>query len=73
MAGDVVVATDALGAGYGHATPEAEAAVALGPSLGLPIEGVYTGKALGRLLRVRTAGGYGDRPVVLLQTNGPRP
>jgi D-cysteine desulfhydrase len=70
---DLSVPTDALGAGYGHPTAEAEAAVALGPSLGVPIEGVYTGKALGRLLRVHAAGGYGDRPVLFLQTNGPRP
>ncbi len=72
-AGDFDVPADALGAGYGHATAEAEAAVALGPALGVPLEGVYTGKALGRLLRVQAVGGYGDRPVLFLQTNGPRP
>lgn len=72
-ADDVTVATDALGAGYGHGTPEGDAAVALGPSVGFPLEPVYTGKALGRLLRVHAAGGYGDAPVLFLQTNGPRP
>ncbi|MCW3016559.1 MAG: Pyridoxal-5-phosphate-dependent protein beta subunit [Solirubrobacterales bacterium] len=72
QAADIVIATDALGAGYGHATEEGLAAVALGPGLGLPIEPVYTGKALGRLLRVHAAGGYGERPVLFLQTNGPR-
>lgn len=69
----VCVPTDALGPGYGHPTAEGEAAVVLGRALGLPIESVYTGKALGRLLRVRDAGGYGEQPILFLQTNGPRP
>ncbi len=72
-AGDVIVQTDALGAGYGHATAESEAAVALGPALGLTLEDVYTGKALGRLLRVRAAGPDAGAPVLFLHTNGPRP
>lgn len=38
---DIVVASDALGAGYGHPTAEGDAAVALGPALGLTLEPVY--------------------------------
>jgi D-cysteine desulfhydrase len=71
---DVVVETDALGPGYGHATAEARAAVARGPELGLELEGVYTGKAFGRLLRVHAAGARdGGAPVLFVHTNGPRP
>jgi D-cysteine desulfhydrase len=73
QARDIVIATDALGRGYGHPTAESLEAVALGPAIGLALEGVYTGKALGRLLRVHAAGGYGGRPVLFLHTNGPRP
>jgi 1-aminocyclopropane-1-carboxylate deaminase/D-cysteine desulfhydrase-like pyridoxal-dependent ACC family enzyme len=50
------------------------AAVARGPELGLELEGVYTGKAFGRLLRVHAAGARdGGAPVLFVHTNGPRP
>ncbi|MCW2998575.1 MAG: hypothetical protein JWN65_2124 [Solirubrobacterales bacterium] len=67
------LATACCPAGHGHATGEALEAVAPAPSLALTIELGYTGKALGRLLPVHAAGGYGDGPVVFLHTNGPRP
>ncbi|MFA4928952.1 MAG: pyridoxal-phosphate dependent enzyme [Patulibacter sp.] len=70
---DLDVTTDWLGPGYGHATPEATAAQALAAAHdGPPLDPVYTGKATAALLATNAFGRFGDGPVVLLQTNGPR-
>lgn len=70
---DLDVTTGWLGAGYGHATPEATAAQRLASEHGdLPLDPVYTGKAAAALLALNAAGRFGAGPVVLLQTNGPR-
>ncbi|MBF6618912.1 MAG: pyridoxal-phosphate dependent enzyme [Patulibacter sp.] len=70
---DLDVTTDWLGPGYGHATPEAEAARALAAAHeGPPLDPVYAGKATAALLAMNAARRFGDGPVVLLQTNGPR-
>ena len=74
---DVRLVADALGEGYGHPTSEGRAAARRGrEAWGLELDPVYTAKAFGRLLRAHAAGAYGatpDRPVLFLDTNGPRP
>ena len=70
---EVILTRDALGPGYGHPTDEAEQAAEQGRAWGLELDPVYTAKAFGHLLRHHAAGGYGDRPVLFLDTNGPRP
>lgn len=70
---DLDVTTDWLGPGYGHATPEGDAAQARAAEHGgLPLDPVYTGKAMAALTAMNAAGRFGEGPVVLLQTNGPR-
>jgi D-cysteine desulfhydrase len=74
---DAHLTWDALGDGYGHATPEATAAAALAAERwGLQLDPVYTAKAFGHVLRpeARIAlGATPSRPVLFLDTNGPRP
>lgn len=70
---DLDVTTDWLGPGYGHATPEGDAARARAAEHGdLPLDPVYTGKAMAALIASNAAGRFGDGPVIMLQTNGPR-
>lgn len=58
-----------LGAGYGHATPEGEQALASARELaGLQLEPVYTAKALAGAMAQEC-----DGPVLFINTNGPRP
>lgn len=65
--------TEWLGEGYGHATPEGQAAAALARErLGLDLDPVYTAKAMAALLALRERGEL-DGPTIFLQTNGPRP
>lgn len=72
-ADDIDVTTDWLGPGYGHATPEGDAARARAAEQGgLALDPVYTGKAMAALTAINAAGRFGAGPVVLLQTNGPR-
>ncbi len=59
--------TDWLGPGYGHATPEGEAALALAREAGLQLEPVYTAKALAGAMAQECEG-----PVLFINTNGPR-
>ncbi len=61
----LIVSTDFLGAGYGHPTPESEAAMVKGGALGL--DPVYTAKALAAALAFD-----GDGPLLFLHTHGPR-
>jgi D-cysteine desulfhydrase len=60
--------TDWLGAGYGHATPVGNIALKLARERAdLPLEPVYTAKALAAALTLEVEG-----PVLFLNTNGPR-
>lgn len=62
-----------LGPGYGHATPEAEDAIARARDLeGLELEPVYTGKTMAALLALSAAGRFGSGPVLYVHTHGPR-
>lgn len=63
---------DWLGPGYGDPTPESTEALRRGTEAGLTLEPVYTAKAMAALLAKNEAGELGDRPVLFLNTNGPR-
>lgn len=70
---DLDVTTGWLGPGYGHTTPQGVAAQARAAEHGgLPLDPVYTGKAMAALTAMNAAGRFGGGPVVMLQTNGPR-
>ncbi|MBA2504746.1 MAG: pyridoxal-phosphate dependent enzyme [Thermoleophilaceae bacterium] len=58
------VVTGFMGAGYGHATPEAGAAIEEAAAAGLELDPVYTGKAMAAL----RAGSAGDGPVLFWNT-----
>jgi len=60
-----------IGAGYGHPTEAAAGATALASEDRLPLDPVYTAKAMAGLLALRAAGSLGD-PVLFLHTDGPR-
>lgn len=70
--GGLEVVRDWLGAGYGHPTPEGERATERARTDGLALDPVYTAKAVAATLDRNAAGRFGDGPVVVLQTNGPR-
>jgi D-cysteine desulfhydrase len=63
---------DRTGPGYGHSTPEAEAARRAAASTGLDLDPVYTAKAMAGLMEMND-GRLGDGPVLFLHTDGPRP
>ena len=60
-----------IGAGYGHPTEAAARAAALAAEEGLPLDPVYTAKAMAGLRALRAEGRLGD-PVLFLHTDGPR-
>ena len=62
---------DQIGAGYGHPTEAAGAAAALAANEGLPLDPVYTAKAMAGLLELREEGRL-DGPVLFVHTDGPR-
>jgi D-cysteine desulfhydrase len=62
---------DQLGAGYGHPTVAAARAAELGAAERLPLDPVYTAKAMAGLLALRAEGRLGD-PVLFVHTDGPR-
>ena len=62
---------DQIGAGYGHPTEAAARATALSAADGLPLDPVYTAKAMAGLLALRAEGRLGD-PVLFVHTDGPR-
>lgn len=69
----LVVVRDWLGAGYGQPTAEGTRAQALAAERAdLPLDPVYTAKAMAALLAMNAAGRFGVGPIVFLQTNGPR-
>ena len=62
-----------IGAGYGHATPEGEAATVVArEGDGLVLDPVYTAKAVAALRAENAAGRFGAGPVLYLHTDGPR-
>ncbi len=61
-----------LGETYGAPTPESEKAIELTRSAGLELDPVYTAKAMAALLAREKAGGFGEKPVLFINTNGPR-
>ena len=62
---------DQIGAGYGHPTEAAARAAALATEEGLPLDPVYTAKAMAGLLALR-AGDRLDGPALFVHTDGPR-
>jgi D-cysteine desulfhydrase len=62
---------DQIGAGYGHPTEAAKRAAALAAEEGLPLDPVYTAKAMAGLLALRERGSL-DGPVLFVHTDGPR-
>jgi D-cysteine desulfhydrase len=62
-----------IGPGYGHATPEGEAATAAARGRDrLVLDPVYTAKAVAALRAENSAGRFGAGPVLYLHTDGPR-
>ncbi len=70
--GDVTITRRFLGPGYGHPTEEAERARELALGEGLPLDPVYTAKALAGTLALAAEGTLGAGPVLFLNTYGPR-
>lgn len=62
---------DQIGAGYGHPTEAARRAAALAAEEGLPLDPVYTAKAMAGLLALRAEGRLSE-PVLFVHTDGPR-
>jgi D-cysteine desulfhydrase len=67
--GSVDVRREWLGAGYGHATPAGDEAIARAADAGLELEPVYTAKALAAVLDPAAAF---VGPVLFVNTHGPR-
>jgi len=63
---------DWMGETYGAPTPESERAAELARADGLELDPVYTAKAMAGLLAKAGAGEFRDRPVLFVNTNGPR-
>ncbi|MCB0830562.1 MAG: pyridoxal-phosphate dependent enzyme [Solirubrobacterales bacterium] len=63
---------DWMGETYGAPTPESERAIELTRAEGLELDPVYTAKAMAALLDKSRAGDFDARPVLFLNTNGPR-
>lgn len=61
-----------LGETYGAPTPESERAIELARPDDLELDPVYTSKAMAGLLAKAQTGELGDRPVLFINTNGPR-
>lgn len=71
--GALVVTGEWLGPGYGYATPEGTAAQRIGADHGLTLDPVYTAKTFAAVLEMDVERRFGDGPVVMLDTYGPRP
>jgi 1-aminocyclopropane-1-carboxylate deaminase/D-cysteine desulfhydrase-like pyridoxal-dependent ACC family enzyme len=65
---DLRVEHDQIGAGYGHSTPAAEAAVAAAARVGLVLETTYTGKAMAQLFADAASGRLDRKRVLFLHT-----
>ena len=69
---DLEMTIDWMGETYGAPTPESEAAAGVALTEGLELDPVYTAKAMAALLDKSAAGEFGERPVLFINTNGPR-
>jgi D-cysteine desulfhydrase len=69
---DLEMRSDWMGETYGAPTAESERAARIAGAAGLELDPVYTAKAMAGLLAKSTAGEFGDRPVLFVNTNGPR-
>ena len=67
----VELTRDQIGAGYGHPTEAASSAAALAAEERLPLDPVYTAKAMAGLLALRTESRLDDS-VLFVHTDGPR-
>jgi D-cysteine desulfhydrase len=68
----LIIVDDQIGDGYGHTTPQAQAAREIAAEqAGLDLDPVYTAKAMAGLLELND-GRLGEGPVVFIDTNGPR-
>ena len=70
---ELTVTREYLGPGYGYATAEGRAAQRVGTEYGIPLDPVYTAKAFAGLLEIDAKSRGDDRPIVMLDTFGPRP
>jgi D-cysteine desulfhydrase len=64
--------SDWMGETYGAPTEESERATGMAGAAGLELDPVYTAKAMAGLIAKSSGGEFGDRPVLFLNTNGPR-
>jgi D-cysteine desulfhydrase len=69
---DLTILGGWIGAGYGHPTPEGDAAAAVARRDGLELDPVYTAKAVAALRAESAAGRLGPGPVLYVHTDGPR-
>lgn len=69
---DLTIVRDWLGHGYGHPTPEGEAAALAAEREGLELDPVYTAKTIAGLIAMNAAGRFGEGPVLYIHTDGPR-
>jgi len=69
---DLEMTEEWMGETYGAPTPASEDAIERARADDLELDPVYTAKAMAALLAKSEAGEFGDRPVLFLNTNGPR-
>ncbi|WP_305093903.1 1-aminocyclopropane-1-carboxylate deaminase/D-cysteine desulfhydrase [Prescottella sp. R16] len=69
----LTVTREYLGPGYGYATAEGRAAQRVGSEYQVSLDPVYTAKTFAGLLEIDAKTRGGDRPLVMLDTFGPRP
>ncbi|WP_280759985.1 1-aminocyclopropane-1-carboxylate deaminase/D-cysteine desulfhydrase [Prescottella agglutinans] len=72
-AAELTVTREYLGPGYGYATAEGRAAQRVGAEYDVPLDPVYTAKTFAGLLEIEAKSRGDDRPIVMLDTFGPRP
>ena len=71
-AAELTVTREYLGPGYGYATAEGRAAQRVGDEFGVRLDPVYTAKAFAGLLEIEARTRGDDRPILMLDTFGPR-
>jgi D-cysteine desulfhydrase len=69
--GRLELTREEIGAGYGHRTEAGERGTAAAAADGLPLDPVYTAKAMAGLLALRD-GGRLEEPALFIHTDGPR-
>ncbi|MFC7447866.1 1-aminocyclopropane-1-carboxylate deaminase/D-cysteine desulfhydrase [Rhodococcus daqingensis] len=70
--GSLLVTRRWLGPGYGHATADGESAQRVAAAAGVGLDPVYTAKAFAGMLALDAHPWFGDRPIVFVNTYGPR-